>query len=270
VVNDAPGTPGRRTLVYGMQSSGASLVALLLAQHPDAVALLDVYCGERVPCAPVCPPLPVVVKATISTAVGFAEQRARLAPDSAVLVVRHPVHTYVSLMRKEYAGMGGDPDDKLRILERDFANRDVFDVIVRYEDVVLRPEVALADLRRVEPAITMSAFGLPRTARDVVGATRAVPAFGETFGKTWDRGNVDARAIDRARAFKHVTTEARRHVERLCPTVCASCDRYYDEVFPAWRVSLAAWWTDIVYPRARAAARESRQAVKRTVRADRQ
>jgi hypothetical protein len=263
VVNDAPGTPGRRTLVYGMQSSGASLVALLLAQRPDAVGLLDVYCGEWVPCASVCPPQPVVAKATVSTAVGFAEQRARLAPDATLLVLRHPVHTYVSLLRKEYAGMGGDPDDKLRILEREFANRDDFDIVVRYEDVVLRPEIALADLQHVDATMTMAAFGLPRSASDVVSATRAVPAFGETFAKTWDRGNVDARAIDRGRVFKHVTGEIRRHVENLCPSVSAACDRYYADAFPAWRVSVAAWWADIVYPRARAAALEARRAVSR-------
>jgi hypothetical protein len=35
--------------VYGAQSSGATLVALLLAQEPGSIACLDVFCGEPAP-----------------------------------------------------------------------------------------------------------------------------------------------------------------------------------------------------------------------------
>src|SRR5262249_31400525 len=159
--------------------------------------LLDVYCGELVPPAADCPrDRPVVAKATISRELTFAEQAERFRPHRTVFVLRHPAQTYVSLMRKECSGMGRDPDHKRGRLERDFAQRDQFDAVVHYEDVVLRPEIALGELRRVDPSMTVGAFALERRARDVIAATRAVEPFGEQFGKVWDKGNVDARAID--------------------------------------------------------------------------
>jgi hypothetical protein len=254
-----------------MQSSGATLVALLLAQRADSIALLDVYCGERVPDASAFPPgRPAIAKVTMSSRWGFEEQRARFEPDHTVLVLRHPCHTYISLSRKSYATMGGTPEEKLLQFEQVFRDRASFDAVVRYEDLVVRSAVALDALRAVDPELSASALDFGRTPAEVVGEARQVPALDCEYLSSWAQGNADASGIDARRVLKVVPAKVRHHVESLCPESTAAFDQYHDEILPNWRVALGGWWGDAMSPRVRSTASRSREAARRAVRASRQ
>jgi hypothetical protein len=262
---------GERTLVYGMQSSGATLAALLLAQRADSVALLDVYCGRLVPARSAFPAEhTAIAKVTFSSVCSFEEQRARFEPDRTVLVLRHPCHAYVSLLRKPYAAMGGTPDEKLIRFEQAFRDRASFDAVVRYEDLVFRAAVALDELRVVDPTLAAAALDFTRSPTEIVAAARRVPALDTEHLSTWARGNADARGLDPRRVFKVVPADLRRHVESLCPEATASFDEYYAGMFSAWRVGFGGWWDDAIYPRVRTTASKSREAARRAVHAGRQ
>jgi hypothetical protein len=249
-----------------MQSSGATLVALLLAQSADAVALLDVFCGEPVPLGSDFPAdRAAIAKVTITTAYDFDAQRARFAPDRAVLVLRHPCHAYVSLARKGYATMGGTLDEKLSRFEQTFRDRDAFDAVVFYEDLVFRPAVALEQL-----GLGDAALGFPRSPAEIVADARTVPALEARYQTAWGRGNADGHGLDPRRVFKVIPTGVRDHVGARCPEATAAFEQFYGEMFPAWRVALGGWWDDALAPRLRGTVRKSRQAARRVVHAGRQ
>lgn len=253
-----------------MQSSGATLVALLLAQRADSIALLDVYCGRLVPRADAFPrERPAIAKVTISSECTDEEQRARFEPDHSVLVLRHPYHTYVSLLRKGYASMGGGADDKLTRFEEAFRDRGSFAAVVHYEDLVFRSALAIDGLRTVDPTLTATALAFARTPVEIVAAARSVPALDAEYRESWAKGNADARGLDPRRVFKVVPAELRRHIESRCPEATAYFEQYYDDMFPAWRVALGAWWDDAIYPRVRTTASKSRKVARRAVHAGR-
>jgi hypothetical protein len=255
---------GGRSLVYGMQSSGATLVALLLAQEPEAVACLDVACGRLAPPAAAYPTdRASVVKVTVSTDQTLDQQRARVAPDRTVLVLRHPCHVYSSLVRKKYATTGGTPDDKLRRLEA--RDRGGFDVVVRYEDLVFRPALVQAQLAASGVPLPADAAAFARSRQDVMDATRAIPALDATFMHVWDKGNVDPRGIDRTKVFKRVSPSVRAHVARVAPELTAEFDAWYADQYARWRVVAGGWWGDTVEPRVRSWARRSRAKARQVV-----
>lgn len=249
-----------------MQSSGATLVALLLAQEPDAVACLDVFCGAQPPPASAYPTdRASVVKVTVSTDRPFAEHVARVEPDRTVLVLRHPAHVYASLVRKRYAATGGTVDEKLRRFEADALARDRFDAVVRYEELVFEPDVVCRRLAATGVPLPGDAGAFPRSRQQVMDATRAVPALDDAFMEVWDKGNVDPRGIERAKVFKRVPAEMRAHVAAVSPALSAEYDAWYRGRWPSWRVVAGGWWGDELEPRVRAWARRSRAMARQVV-----
>jgi hypothetical protein len=256
--------------VYGAQSSGATLVALLLAQERGSVACLDVYCGAPAPPAAAYPAeRATVVKATVSTVWTFADHVARVEPDRSLLVLRHPVHVYASLVRKPYAAMGGAPDAKLRRLEAEARERERFDVVIRYEDVVFDTDRVCRSLRSTGVPLPPDAAALPRTRQEVTAAARAVSGLGAEFQRVWGTGNLHPRGIDRAQAFERVPAWMHAHVATLCPRLTAEFDAWYETRYPTWRVIAGGWWGDALEPRVRGWARRSRERARRAVRSDR-
>ena len=215
-----------RVLVYGMQSSGASLTTLLLAQLDSTVAVLDLWCGERMPSMEYLPrDRPLILKMTISTTWPMEEQVARFAPTRTLLVLRHPAQIYVSLATKYYRDSGGRLEDKLRKLEQVFQHRDHFDALIHYEDVIMRPATALEQLRAVQPELDDSALALARTPAAIVEDARRYPWLDKTLNAAWAAGNIDAERIEVKSVFKKVPREVREIVASLCP----NATRYHDE-----------------------------------------
>src|SRR5580704_13666858 len=104
-----------RVLLYGMQSSGASVLAFTLAQKPDSVAFVDIWNMFAVP--ELVTDRDTVAKVVVTTAFSLDVHRRRFRPDVTLLVLRHPVDTYESLRGKPYANESGLMDEKLAVLE---------------------------------------------------------------------------------------------------------------------------------------------------------
>lgn len=225
-----------RLLVYGMQSSGATLVAVLLSQDHATLAVPDVFCGQVATPASVFPEdRRVVTKATVAADRTLGDHLCSFRPDRTVLVLRHPCQTVASLCRKPYASDGGPIDIKLARLEETFAARASFDAVVCYEDVVLQPAVAVDALRTIAPGLTLDAWTMRRHLDEIEGDARTVPALDETYITAWGGGNVSTTRIDPHRVFRPVSTRTRAVVEAACPELLRWYDDRYASRYPTWR-----------------------------------
>lgn len=124
-----------KTLVVGMQSSGASFVAFGLAQRPDTVAVVDLHCLERVPNLDAeLQGTDLLLKCTITAAIPLAEQIVRFLPDRLVLVTRNIDDVRASLTDKPWRDEAGALDAKCDVY-RDLLLRhlDWFDEVIAYE-----------------------------------------------------------------------------------------------------------------------------------------
>ena len=130
-----------KTLVVGMQSSGASFVTFCLAQQPDTIAVVDLYSGA------VAPPLvgesrnrDVILKCTISARIPLQNQIRRFQPDRTILVTRNADAIRASLKQKHYRNQDGSIDAKVRVY-RDILMRHLvwFDEIISYERFAANP-----------------------------------------------------------------------------------------------------------------------------------
>ena len=65
--------------------------------------------------------------------------KARFKPDLTVLVLRHPVDNYLSLVHKSYAHESGLMHEKFAVLEGVLTAPPTFDAVVYYEDFVFNP-----------------------------------------------------------------------------------------------------------------------------------
>lgn len=130
-----------RLLIYGMQSSGASTLAMLLAQRPDCAAFLDIWTMY------VAPQLPkgadVVAKVVVTTAYSLKLHKKRFRPDCTVLFLRHPIANYRSLSTKSYRHHCGFLEEKFAVLDRVFESRADFDAVLYYEDLIYDTEATL-------------------------------------------------------------------------------------------------------------------------------
>lgn len=154
-----------KTLVYGMQSSGATYVAFCLAQPyrldgegPPTVAVLDLFSPE------VCPSLDeearqcdVLVKCTINTGIPLDRHIESFQPDRLVLVTRNIGDVRASLSRKAHRNLGGPLEAKLAayrsLLETELHR---FDRVISYErfrrdgsPVCRNPNEIVEDSRRL-------------------------------------------------------------------------------------------------------------------------
>jgi hypothetical protein len=164
-----------KTLVYSMQSGGASFVTWGLAQRPGTIAVLDLFCREE------APPLDeegfahdVILKCVINTAVPLERQIERFRPDRLVLVTRNIDDLTKSLATKRYRDLGGSMEAKLAVyrntLLRDLA---LFDQVISYERFAAHaPE-------------------MHRTVREVVEFSKSRSAWcREFFGHKWAVGGL--------------------------------------------------------------------------------
>lgn len=123
-----------KILVYGLQSSGASLFTYFLSQKPHTLGIVDLN-NHRV-----CPQLQsehdIAFKAVITTKWSLQDHLDSFRPDRTILFIRNPYNNYYSLMRKAYADKSGTIDDKFRQLETLFCNRAQFDLTLFYEDFI--------------------------------------------------------------------------------------------------------------------------------------
>jgi len=170
-----------KTLVYGMQSSGASLFTYWLAQQRDCLGVIDLYYNQ------LAPPIEhdnVVVKCVASKEFTIEDHMASFKPDRVILFVRNPVENYLSLSEKTYAKYGGSIEEKLSIVDSCLAHSK-YDVLVRYEDFILR---------RVPEGVGQSSyFDFSRTLDEVKQYNFSHSDWcKDNYKKKWGIGNIHA------------------------------------------------------------------------------
>jgi hypothetical protein len=219
-----------RILLYGMQSSGASLITTFIGQLPRSVAVVDLWNSELMPPLQDLDADHVIGKAVVTTRYTFEEHARSFRPDRTLLVLRDPAQNYVSLSRKAYGAENGTVAQKLARLEEAFRQRDRFDAVMIYEDFVLRPDAAVAALRALDIPVTMEYLSFSRDPAEMRDfACSASPWCAENYLKKWEFGNVHPGAPTAALLHKHVPIAVTREVQRLCPSLHAFYRAYYAE-----------------------------------------
>jgi hypothetical protein len=130
-----------------MQSSGASTLALLLAQKPECSAFVDIWTMYAAPSLP--GDHEVVAKVVVTTAFPLALHRERFRPDRTILFLRHPETNYQSLVSKGYRHHCGFMEEKFAVLDGVFRDKTAYDAVLYYEDLILDPQalsVAVTEL----------------------------------------------------------------------------------------------------------------------------
>jgi hypothetical protein len=160
-----------RLLIYGMQSSGASTLALLLAQKPRSVGLIDIwamYAAPRLDGAG-----DVVAKVVVTTTFPLSMHQARFQPDRTILVLRHPGANHRSLGRREYRHHCGFMEEKFQVLDEVFASGKGFDTVIHYEDLVFDPPVALDAISALGWSCEPDFLSFKRSFADIVSFNTA-------------------------------------------------------------------------------------------------
>jgi hypothetical protein len=138
-----------RVLIYGMQSSGASTLASVLAQKPRCAAFVDIWAMYAAPALPNAGNSDVVAKAVITTAFPLALHRERFQPDLTILFLRHPQANYRSLVTKSYRHHCGFMEEKFALLDRTFREQSGIDAVLYYEDLIFEPAATLDSVTRL-------------------------------------------------------------------------------------------------------------------------
>jgi hypothetical protein len=199
-----------------MQSSGASLLALTLAQKPDSMAFVDIwnmFAAPELETNRDC-----VAKVVVTTAFNLEVHRRRFRPDVTVLFLRHPVDTYESLFGKSYANEAGLIDEKFALLEEVFRAGTGFDHILHYEDFVFSPRGVIALFDRIGWHIGFNAMLFGRTQREIEeGNVAASPGIDKRL--KYGVGNVQTRGLLRDRIRFAPPWGKSAHLTRVCPTL---------------------------------------------------
>jgi len=220
-----------RWLVYGLQSSGASLFSYFLAQAEDAIAVIDLRARRREWLrrreTPVAPELeatgPVVVKCVVTTRVSFEEHRDSFGPDRSILFLREPCANLASLRAKPYARHGGRIDEKLALLEHYHAERHIFDAVFHFEDFVADPPGSVERLRALGWPALLAHYEFPASLDEVVRRSRErSPWCDRTFGRYWGTGNARGNAVDANLLALRSSKQDRARIASLCPGLLAA------------------------------------------------
>ena len=180
-----------KTLVYGMQSSGASFVTFCLAQKPNTIAVIDLFCREEAPrLDEEADGRGVILKCVVNTVVPLKTQVERFRPDRLLLVTRNVDDVAASLGAKPYRDLGGPMKQKLDIYQDVLLRRlHLFDTVISYERFAADP-----------PEIH-------RSRQEIVNfnATHS-PWCRKYFGRKWGFGGL--RSTERPRPQSDQTEEA--------------------------------------------------------------
>lgn len=189
-----------RIMIYGMQSSGASLFCFFLAQHPSRIGIVDLY--SLVP-APALPEVTqdVVMKCVVSAKLKFEDQVASFRPDVKILFRRNRMVNASSLRHKAYRDESGNMEKKFSVWET--LNPKDFDIVLSYEEFLFDRAECLAKLGSLaEPSF----YEFPRTREQI-------RVFNELHSE-WCRekhrygfGNIHFDAKGRPRPLPRICTE---------------------------------------------------------------
>jgi len=176
-----------RILVYGMQSSGASLFTFFLAQRPDTIAVIDLWDGVVAPdFTDVAKD--VIVKCVVAPVTPLETHLASFKPDVKILFVRSKASNMESLSVKSYRNDGGKMEDKFAEITSRVEQPTGFDHVVNYEDFLNdRPKV-LAELSSL---VAPSYYEFKKTKDEVLDFNRTHSEWcRKNYRKKWGFGNI--------------------------------------------------------------------------------
>ena len=132
-----------KTLVYGMQSSGASYITWRLSQDPNTISVLDLFAHASAPAFNLeHKSHDVIVKCAAVTLYGLDDQIECFAPDRLILVTRKMKDVVQSLSTKPYRNYGGLVSQKCEVFKREVSKHKAdFDEVIAYEDICKIPFV---------------------------------------------------------------------------------------------------------------------------------
>ena len=207
-----------RLLVHGMQSSGATAFTQVLAQRTGCIALVDIPNNFAAPA--VSTDMDFVAKVVITTAYPLAVHVERFRPDRTVLLLRDPRDNYESLSTKHYRHHSGLMDEKFLILEQLFQQRDRFDAVLHYEDLVARDPALLATMARLGWPIEPEHFHFRRSYDELLSSLWAAePQLQEEMGVVF--GNAQGRELSERYRDKGWNAAVEDKVAVLCPRLLA-------------------------------------------------
>jgi hypothetical protein len=211
-----------RLLLYGLQASGASATAMLAAQRPGCLALVDV------PSYALTPEFgagrDALAKAVANTSHDLAAHRARFRPDAVVFVLRDPLAHWASASVKGFRDRDGALPDKVAAFDALVGELDRHaDLVVRHEDLLRRDPAIPAGFARLGWALPADAWELPRGINAILADLHdAEPAlfarFDHGFGEARPDAGIGSAGV---RARTRVPAAERARVLALCPNLAA-------------------------------------------------
>lgn len=169
-----------RTLIYGMQSSGASLFCYWLGQQSDCISIIDLYFDQ------IAPPIDytnVIVKCVVTKNITLEEHIDSFKPDKIILFVRNPIQNYLSLSEKKYSNWGGTINEKFSILDQ----TKKFDIMVKYEDFIMQKNLGIGKNEYYE---------FKKSLNTIVNYNCINNDWcRENYKKTWSIGNIHANNL---------------------------------------------------------------------------
>ncbi|MFA7219299.1 MAG: hypothetical protein WC119_02185 [Synergistaceae bacterium] len=214
-----------KTLIYGMQSSGASLFSYFMGQREDSFVIIDLWDGELAPFIDL--KCDVILKCVIATKFSLEDHKKSYCPDMTILFLRNPCHNLVSLKSKPW---GAESRNKFKLLEKYFLEKDKFDAIVRYEDLVLRPLEVIRQLDKNGFNVDESFLDFRRNLQDMRRFNHEYfPSYcwnnrRYAHNGKYGTGKLHIRSGDvlkKKYINKKVSKEDKQNVINWCPSVCS-------------------------------------------------
>jgi hypothetical protein len=222
-----------RLLIYGMQSSGASTLATVLAQKPICAAFIDIWTMYVAPS--LAGSIDALAKVVVTTAFPLALHQERFRPNRTILMLRHPVANYRSLATKAYRHECGFIEEKFAILDRVFNDESAYDSIVYYEDLIFDAPAVLQAVSDLGWACDPGFLAFSRKQADIVAFNEEkFPAVKDRLG--YGIGNYREGEIKTE--FAHLTDAA----DGDCPVLdwCPDVAAHYRDLMPRrkgrWRL----------------------------------
>ncbi len=196
-----------KVAIYGMQSSGASLFTYFLSQIPRSLAIIDLWTDEIAP--RLVQDLPVIIKSTVSSKVGFDDTFAEFSPHICILFLRDPIDNYLSLSSKTYKNEGGTPEEQLRTLEEIFRQRrTLFSEVILYEEFT-------GDITKTATKLKTLGLALPRDASSFRRSINAIIDYNihrstwcrRNFNRKWNTGNIHLDSIGDLQPIRYRNTD---------------------------------------------------------------
>jgi len=208
-----------RTLIYAMQSSGASLFTFFMGQQPDTVAIIDLY---NMYLAPAFKSVRhnIILKCVVTSKFSLDDHIENFGPDKIILFIRNPYDNFVSLKSKPWSRGSGLMVDKFRILDDNFKNKDRFDHVITYEDFIFDREKVIDELKDVPGIQDFCKF--ERSVQTIYDFNKENCGWCRKGRKKYGTDKIHFRGprINRKLVHKQISDEDKTLVQELCPTLC--------------------------------------------------